>query len=217
MKYLIVLLTAALLTACATPFSSEPNADNSQRPSMEQLGRMPLPVGTKLRTAESLIFGVGEGWLGRAVFELPNDATSSYNFFAEQLPRQGWTMIASVRGKKSLLVFTRADRAATIEVEDSGLFSASLASMTVSPVGSTGGAPAGAGVVVRPLSDSRAASRRRVLPAICSRAATAKARPSMGGLISGRTSGHSSSFRSNLASGLCMASARWQRTQRHPE
>ncbi len=151
MKYLFVLLAAALLTACGTTSNSEVNADNGQRPTMEQLGRMPLPVGTKLRTTESLIFGVGEGWLGRAVFELPSDATSSYNFFAEQLPRQGWTMIASVRGKKSLLVFTRAERAATIEIDDSGLFSGSLASMTVSPVGSTSGAPAGAGVVVQPL------------------------------------------------------------------
>ena len=151
MKKLLLLLATALLTACGTTTDSQTNADNGQRPTMEQLGRMPLPVGTKLRTAESLIFGVGEGWLGRAVFELPNDATSSYNFFAEQLPRQGWTMIASVRGKKSLLVFTRAERAVTLEIEDSGLFSGSLASMTVSPVGSTGGAPAGAGVVVQPL------------------------------------------------------------------
>lgn len=118
---------------------------------MDQFGRMPMPNGTKLRTAESLIFGVGEGWLGRAVFELPNDANASYNFFAEQLPRQGWTMVASVRGKKSLLVFTRADRSATIEIENSGLFSGSLAWMTVSPAGGTAGAPAGAGVVVQPL------------------------------------------------------------------
>ena len=112
-----------------------------------------MPTGTKLRTAESLIFGVGEGWLGRAVFEVPTDANASYNFFAEQLPRQGWTMIASVRGKKSLLVFTRADRAATIEIEDSGLFSGSLALMTVGLVGGSGGAAAGAGsgVVVQPL------------------------------------------------------------------
>jgi hypothetical protein len=150
-KKLLLLLATALLTACGTTTESQTNADNGQRPTMEQLGRMPLPVGTKLRTGESLIFGVGEGWLGRAVFELPNDATSSYNFFAEQLPRQGWTMIASVRGKKSLLVFTRAERAATIEIEDSGLFTGALASMTVSPVGSTGGAPAGAGVVVQPI------------------------------------------------------------------
>ena len=151
MKYLFALLLLALLSACGSMSSSEPNADNGQRPTMEQLGRMPLPVGTKLRTTESLIFGVGEGWLGRAVFELPNDGNSSYNFFAEQLPRQGWSMIASVRGKKSLLVFTRAERAATIEIEDSGLFSGSLASMTVSPVGSNSGAPAAAGVVVQPV------------------------------------------------------------------
>jgi hypothetical protein len=151
MKYLFALLLLALLSACGSMSSSEPNADNGQRPTMEQLGRMPLPVGTKLRTTESLIFGVGEGWLGRAVFELPNDGNSSYNFFAEQLPRQGWNMIASVRGKKSLLVFTRAERAATIEIEDSGLFSGSLASMTVSPVGSSSGAPAASGVVVQPV------------------------------------------------------------------
>ncbi len=151
MKYVFALVLTALLTACSTTSNSDNTADHAQRPSMEQLGRMPLPVGTKLRTTESLIFGVGEGWLGRAVFELPNDANSSYNFFAEQLPRQGWSMVASVRGKKSLLVFTRAERAATIEIEDSGLFSGSLAVMTVSPVGSSSGAPAGAGVVVQPL------------------------------------------------------------------
>ncbi len=151
MKYVFALVLTALLTACSTTSNSDNTADHAQRPSMEQLGRMPLPVGTKLRTAESLIFGVGEGWLGRAVFELPNDANSSYNFFAEQLPRQGWSMVASVRGKKSLLVFTRAERAATIEIEDSGLFYGSLAVMTVSPVGSSSGAPAGAGVVVQPL------------------------------------------------------------------
>jgi hypothetical protein len=151
MKYLYACVLLGLLSACGTFSSSEPNADNSQRPSMEQLGRMPLPVGTKLRTAESLIFGTGEGWLGRAVFELPNDVNSSYNFFAEQLPRQGWSMVASVRGKKSLLVFTRADRAATIEIEDTGVFSGALAAMTVSPAGSNAGVPANAGVVVQPV------------------------------------------------------------------
>jgi hypothetical protein len=150
-KQLLVILATALLTACGTTTDSPSNAESAQRPSMDQFGRMPMPAGTKLRTAESLIFGIGEGWLGRAVFEVPIDANASYNFFAEQLPRQGWTTVASVRGKKSLLVFTRADRSATIEIEDSGLFGGSLASMTVSPVNSTGGAPAGAGVVVQPL------------------------------------------------------------------
>jgi hypothetical protein len=150
-KKLLLLLATAFLTACGTTNDLQNNPNNAQSPSMDQFGRMPMPTGTKLRIAESLIFGVGEDWLGRAVFELPTDANASYNFFAEQMPRQGWTMVASVRGKKSLLVFTRADRSATIEIEDSGLFSGSLASMTVSPAGSAGGAPAGSGVVVQPL------------------------------------------------------------------
>ena len=155
MRNILLLLVAALLTACGTT-EEKTSIDNGQRPSMDQFGRMPMPAGTKLRTSESLIFGVGEGWLGRAVFELPNDANASYNFFADQLPRQGWNLVASVRGKKSLLVFTRADRSATIEIEDSGLFGASLAWMTVSPAGSAAGAPAGAGVVVQPLGGASA-------------------------------------------------------------
>jgi hypothetical protein len=149
-KKMLCLLAVALLTACATTNEAQNNGENS-RPSMEQFGRMPLPAGTKLRTAESLIFGVGDAWLGRAVFESPLDANATYNFFAEQLPRQGWTTVASVRGKKSLLVFTRAERSATIELEDSGLFTGSVAWMTLSPVGGANAAPAGAGVVVQPL------------------------------------------------------------------
>ncbi len=151
MKKLFLLVTAAVLTACSTTHEAQSNGENSQRPTMEQFGRMPMPAGTKLRTADSLIFGVGENWLGRAVFELPMDANASYNFFAEQMPRQNWSTVASVRGKKSLLVFTRADRSATIEIEDSGLFGASVAWMTVSPVGGSANAPAAAGVVVQPL------------------------------------------------------------------
>ena len=153
-KYLFVLLATAFLAACGTMGTPDasPNADNAQRPMMEQLGRMPLPAGTRLRTGESLIFGVGDGWLGRAVFELPSDGTTSYNFFADQMPRQGWTLISSVRGKRSLLVFTRGDRSATIELEDATIFNgASVASMLISPMGSSTGAPAGPGVVVQPL------------------------------------------------------------------
>ena len=152
MKHLLTVLLLALLSACGTTSNSESGGDNSQRPAIEKFGSMPLPAGTKLRTGDSLIFGAADGWLGRAVFEIPTDGNQTYNFFADQMPRQGWTLVASVRGKKSLLVFARADRSATIEIEDVGLFGAAIATMTVGPVGSTaGGAPANSGVVVQPL------------------------------------------------------------------
>jgi hypothetical protein len=158
-KYVFVLLAAVFLTACGSMASPDagPNSDNAQRPTMEQLGRMPLPVGTKLRTGESLIFGVGDGWLGRAVFEVPNDGTTTYNFFAEQMPRQGWSLISSVRGKRSLLVFMRGDRSATIELDDASLFNGTcLVSMLISPVGGTSGTPANTGVVVQPIGSAGA-------------------------------------------------------------
>ena len=155
MKYVLVLWIALFLSGCSSMGNTETatNSDNAQRPTMEQLGRMPLPVGTKLYTEESLIFGVGDGWLGRAVFEVPSDATTTYNFFAEQMPRQGWTLISSVRGKRSLLVFTRADRSATIEVEDASVFKGtSQVSMLMSPMSN----PSGSGVVAQPLGNAGA-------------------------------------------------------------
>jgi hypothetical protein len=88
-----------------------------------------------MRGPESLVFGVGDNWMGRAVVELPTDTSASYNFFADQFPRQGWTLVAAVRGKKNLLVFTRADRSATIEMDEAGLLSNVVAYITISPTG----------------------------------------------------------------------------------
>ena len=159
MKQRLMLLATALLVACSsTSGNLDSGTDGSPRVGIDQLGRMPLPVGTKIRGADSLIFGVGDNWLGRAVLEVPTDASSTYNFFADQFPRQNWTLVAAMRGKKSLLVFTRGDRSATIELEEAGLLSQVTAVITVSPApanASGNNAPSGAGVVVQPIGQPR--------------------------------------------------------------
>lgn len=149
------------LAACASGGggSTEGADSGGNRPGVEQFGRTPLPVGTKVRTADSLILGVGDNWLGRAVFEVPTDGQAAFGFFADQFPRQGWTAVSAMRGKKSLLVFTRADRSATLEMEEGGLFGHAVVTMTVSPMPSAanGSAPAQAnpGVVVQPVGQPR--------------------------------------------------------------
>jgi hypothetical protein len=151
MKHLLCALVAVVLVACSStaPSVSLENGPNSTtaRLGVDQLGNTPLPVGSKMRGSDSLVFGVGDNWMGRAVVELPTDASTSYNFFADQFPRQGWTLVAAVRGKRSLLVFTRADRSATVELDEGGILSHVLASITISP---TGTAPAGAPATRRP-------------------------------------------------------------------
>ena len=158
--YLVTVTVAVLLSACATTGggSADGASDNNSRPGVEQFGRTPLPVGTKVRTNDSLILGVGDNWLGRAVFELPTDAPSSFGFFADQFPRQGWTAVSAMRGKKSLLVFTRGDRSATLEIEDGNLFGNAIVTITVSLVPAPNNAPAAAnnpGVVVQPVGQPR--------------------------------------------------------------
>lgn len=152
---------ALSLAACASGGGAAPEGadQGGGRPGVEQFGRTPLPVGTKVRTNDSLILGVGDNWLGRAVFEVPTDAQATFGFFADQFPRQGWTAVSAMRGKKSLLVFTRADRSATLEIEEAGLFGHALVVVTVSPMPSASNnnaaPPANPGVVVQPAGQPR--------------------------------------------------------------
>ena len=160
MKPLVPLLMAlALLAGCnSTPLQDGGDAATPRTSGvgLEQFGRMPLPAGSKLRNADSLILGVGDNWLGRVVLEVPSDVNSTFAFLADQFPRQGWTAVAAMRGKKSLLVYTRGERTATLELEDSGLMGPLLVTVTVSPTpsnpGNAGNAP---GVVVQPLGQPR--------------------------------------------------------------
>lgn len=152
MKYVLILL-GALLVGCSTTSSTSLDVnDNTARVGIDQLGRTPLPVGSKIRAADSLIFGVGDNWMGRAAIEIPADSSSTYNYFADQFVKQGWNLVAAMRGKRSLLVFTRADRSATIEMDEGGLLSSVVATITISPTGSASGASSGStGVVVQPV------------------------------------------------------------------
>ena len=79
------------------------------------------------------MMGSGENWIGRVVLDMTQNHVEAYNFFAEQYPQQGWVLISAVRGKTSLLVFTKADRSATVEIQDGMLMNGATAVLTISP------------------------------------------------------------------------------------
>ncbi len=82
------------------------------------LGGLALPAGSSIRADQSLIIGAGENWVGRAALNVGRDADAAYRFFLDNLPAQGWTMVAAVRGRQSLLVMSRQERTLTIEISD---------------------------------------------------------------------------------------------------
>jgi hypothetical protein len=44
--------------------------------------------------------------------------TDIYAFFQSEYPRAGWTTVSAVKSKTSILVFTKGDRTATVELSE---------------------------------------------------------------------------------------------------
>jgi len=144
MKTLLsAVLCVGLLSGCAatpTPTTAGSSTDRTLSPT-EAVGQSTLPPGAIVRPENSLIIGSGDQWVGRVVADAGRDVEAAFRFFVESYPAQGWTLISSVRGKTSLLVFTRPDRTATVELIQGGLISGASLILTVSPRNSIVGAP----------------------------------------------------------------------------
>jgi len=136
-------LCVGLLSGCAATPPPTPAGSTSDRPSSatEAVGQSTLPPGTTFRPESSLIIGSGDQWVGRVVADTGRDVEGAFRFFVESYPAQGWTLISSVRGKTSLLVFTKQDRTATVELVQGGPISGGSLVLTVTPRNSTAATP----------------------------------------------------------------------------
>ena len=132
------------LTGCSSTPLNRPGS-GAETPSTaayasQLLGPMALPVGTVIRADQSLIIGSGDNWVGRVVLDVGRDLDAAYAFFLESYPAQGWTVVSAIRGKTSLMVLTRGDRTATLEMHDGGLMGSTVV-MTVAPKNANVAAP----------------------------------------------------------------------------
>lgn len=137
---LIVALSAALLGGCSSTPLVSGSADQVQA-STEAISQSTLPPGATMKPELSLIIGSGDQWVGRVVATVGKDIDAAIRFFIDTYQGQGWTLISSVRGKSSLLVFTRQDRTATVELVEGGLMSGGTVTLTVAPRNATVVAP----------------------------------------------------------------------------
>ena len=130
----VVLFWVAGCSSTSLATSDNPvGADKTQAVAPGQwLGGLALPAGSFIRGDQSLIIGAGDNWVGRAVLDVGRDADAAYRFFLESLPAQGWSVVAAVRGRHSLLVMTKQERTLTIEISDP-LVGAPSAHLTMAP------------------------------------------------------------------------------------
>ncbi len=124
-------LVLTLAGCSSTPLVTA--ADGKAVAPTEVLGQNALPPGASIKAERSLIMGAGEQWVGRVVADVGRDTDAAYRFFLENYPTQGWALISAVRGKTSLIVLTKQDRTATVELTEASLATAGTAVLTVSP------------------------------------------------------------------------------------
>ncbi len=118
----LTLFLVALLGACASSGDSPSGSPQEvQEVQSQLLGDMPLPQGAKLNGTDSIIIGRGNEWVGRAVINALQGSTDVYAFFQSEYPKGGWATVTAVKAKTSILVFTKGDRTATVEIVDGSL------------------------------------------------------------------------------------------------
>jgi hypothetical protein len=118
----LTIFLSGLLAACASSGDSPTGtAEEIQEVQSQLLGDMPLPQGARLIGGDSIIIGRGNEWVGRAVVNALQGATDVYAFFQSEYPKAGWTTVSAVKAKSSILVFTKGDRTATIEIVEGSL------------------------------------------------------------------------------------------------
>lgn len=139
-----LLIAALVLVGCSsTPLGRSTSGAEGQgtaATASQLLGPMALPAGTVIRADQSLIIGSGDNWVGRVVLDVGRDLDAAYAFFLDGYPAQGWTVVSAIRGKTSLMVMTRGDRTATLEMHDGGMLGSTVV-MTVAPKNANVAAP----------------------------------------------------------------------------
>ena len=118
----LALFLSALLGACASSGDSPSGSPQEiQEVQSQLLGDMLLPQGARLNGTDSIIIGRGNEWVGRAVVNALQGSTDVYAFFQSEYPKNGWTTVTAVKAKTSILVFTKGDRTATVEIVEGSI------------------------------------------------------------------------------------------------
>lgn len=126
-------LIAVPLAACGSRTDLAPVHSDQPLANAQLLTDIPIPTSATMDNEHSLILADKDYWLGRVVMRFWQSTTELTTFYQAQMPSYGWQPMMSVTSAMSVLTFTRSDRVASVQIEESSMGLKSQVTITVAP------------------------------------------------------------------------------------
>ncbi|URQ67927.1 hypothetical protein M9C81_06650 [SAR86 cluster bacterium] len=120
LKYLTLALVTILLSSCA--IITDEYQVNQRKVIAYLLEDLPLPSDADIIKVPSVLLGTGDAISGRIVLTSGYSPAENLIFYGNETPSTGWSLLSSKVGEEVLLVYTKNDRIATIDMKPAGGF-----------------------------------------------------------------------------------------------
>jgi len=115
LKYISLLAFTLVVSGC-TLFSNT-YQEETRRVIDYLLADMPIPDDADIQKEPTVILGTGSGIAGRIVLDSPVSPASNLIFYGNSTQDSGWVLSSSAVGEQIVLVYTKDERYATIEIQ----------------------------------------------------------------------------------------------------
>lgn len=115
-KLAFILLLFA--TACTSERLSLKGSDGSPLPpAFASYSGIPIPEPAYIDLEETRALGYGENWSGTLIFTTPFPPHEVFDFYIAEMPKMGWSDVATVRARISHLTYIKDKKAIQILIE----------------------------------------------------------------------------------------------------
>lgn len=136
-KALFGIALVSFLGGCTTTGTSLDNTSLSSDPNAPQARvaqDFPIPAGSQIVTDQTLVLGSGSNWTGRLSLSLSIGEQDAFVYFRDQGKAYGWLVVSGSYGPTSILTLSKADRSATVLINEGNRITGTKVTITVSPL-----------------------------------------------------------------------------------
>lgn len=110
-----------ILSACSSDRMPIKGTDgNDIPPAFANFSGIPIPDPAYVNLEETRALGYGENWSGTLIFTTPYPSYEVFDFYISEMPKFGWSDVATVRGRISHMTYIKDKKAIQILVEKDG-------------------------------------------------------------------------------------------------